>query len=630
MTSGEHFTVGRDSDCNLTFEEWMIPSETGLTYDQTSRLHFIIYRQNDKTRLLSKSGNGTYVNGERLYKDDERILRNGARIGVLSNEIELFWYIDETASLLENTYPIPIIRRYLVGNVVGEGTFGTVRKGFSKQSLQPVALKFVNKAKLKFAYQLSEEDEAKMMTEVEILTKLDHPCVTGLTEYLNTRDLLVIVMEFAEGGELEKQIQLDKTMSRLSESTAKFQFYQICHAVAYFHSKNVCHRDLKLSNILMSQPEPECILKISDFGVSKIWTAENILRTKIGTPLFMAPEVNFAGASGAEYSCKADCWALGIILYQLLSGNLPHDSQGATSGPGWDHISDMAKDLISKLLKVNPEERPDAAAILHHNWFLSDPFVCNKSRNVMFQLENSVRHSDDSVRQSESSMMSMRGIVTNQCRDPACTACLEVNFHNTNINSSTDVSNNMAVSDNDGVNAEEMSTDKVPVEQVSDQPEPMSKESSCQSEAVSSSQGDSSASASEDKVITKETTTNDDEYNIADAEDVCEHFDGTNHDNKLEESLDNIAVVPEPFKPVDKQDNVVEDNFDNIKSRLRPRTSHIDYYKVNIIQPEVSQSPAKLPTKSPGKRKNFDTKQGCVLTLNPRFLFWQNISINQV
>ena len=86
MKAEELFTVGRDINCNLTFEEWMIPSDLGLNYEQTSRVHFVIYRKNDKTRIQSKSGNGTFVNGEKLCKNDDRILKNGARIGVLREE----------------------------------------------------------------------------------------------------------------------------------------------------------------------------------------------------------------------------------------------------------------------------------------------------------------------------------------------------------------------------------------------------------------------------------------------------------------------------------------------------------------------------------------------------------------
>ena len=80
----------------------------------------------------------------------------------------------------------------------------------------------------------------------------------------------------------EPPLRLDRIMDRLSERTAKIQFYQIVDAVSYLHRKNVCHRDLKLSNILLEFPGPLSRLKISDFGVSKIWSSSNLLRSRVG------------------------------------------------------------------------------------------------------------------------------------------------------------------------------------------------------------------------------------------------------------------------------------------------------------------------------------------------------------
>ena len=282
-------------------------------------------------------------------------------------------------------------------------------------------------------YNMSDEDERSMMNEVQILKTIDHPCVTEYIEYVNDKDMLVIVMDFAEGGELEKFIGLERLMGRLSEPVAKFQFYQICHTVAYLHSINICHRDLKLSNILMSQQSHECLLKISDFGISKIWSDTNLLRTKVGTPKFWAPEVQCLNSHG-DYTSKADCWALGIILYQLLIGREPHDFGGRTDGPEWEKISDWAKDLVNRLLVVDPNDRLEAAGILQHPWFISDPLICNKARNMMFQTEDSLHMA------SASFMLAQEALIRcfDNCSNPNCSKCLEVNFHNTNINSSVD------------------------------------------------------------------------------------------------------------------------------------------------------------------------------------------------
>ena len=276
LLPGEVFRAGREPGSSLVFQEWMIESEdSSSVMSLTSRLHFEIIRQEDKTHIVDRSENGTFVRGGRLPKDHPRILRHGDLVSVINTNNELFWYLDEATMLYTNLFPLPVIRKYLAGNVVGKGTFGSVFKGFSRSDLMPVALKFLSREKIPFL-------DSDTPTEVRILQSLDHPCVTKLKDVVEYQDTLVIVMEFAEGGELNRQVYLDRVMDRLSEETAKIQFYQICSAVDYIHSKNICHRDLKLSNILMASPDPRSRLMVSDFGISKVWSTTDQLRSYVG------------------------------------------------------------------------------------------------------------------------------------------------------------------------------------------------------------------------------------------------------------------------------------------------------------------------------------------------------------
>eukprot|EP00090_Calanus_glacialis_P035093 TRINITY_DN59983_c0_g1_i1.p1 TRINITY_DN59983_c0_g1~~TRINITY_DN59983_c0_g1_i1.p1 ORF type:complete len:397 (-),score=136.27 TRINITY_DN59983_c0_g1_i1:132-1151(-) len=217
-------------------------------------------------------------------------------------------------------------------------------------------------------------------------------------------------------------------MGRLSESTAKFQFYQICHTIAYLHSKNICHRDLKLANILLMEPDPLSLLKVSDFGVSKVWSSTNVLESMVGTPAFMAPEVlALESAPHLSYTCKSDCWSLGVVLYVLLSGQQPFNRQqfmgpsvhiqimnGAyqpMTGELWDSVSSQAKDLVSRLLEVSPDTRLSAAHILQHPWFAGDDATCSQARNRMFGTQDSVGGSvtSESAPTSDIGMVSKEG-----------------------------------------------------------------------------------------------------------------------------------------------------------------------------------------------------------------------------
>eukprot|EP00826_Nyctotherus_ovalis_P040975 TRINITY_DN4081_c0_g2_i10.p1 TRINITY_DN4081_c0_g2~~TRINITY_DN4081_c0_g2_i10.p1 ORF type:complete len:231 (+),score=58.64 TRINITY_DN4081_c0_g2_i10:66-758(+) len=151
---------------------------------------------------------------------------------------------------------------------------------------------------------------------------------------------------------------------------------QLLSAVAYCHSKNVVHRDIKPENLLLDSEDKEATLKIIDFGTSHIFDSKHETYGSIGTPLYIAPEV----LSG-YYTEKCDIWSCGVVLYVLLSGTLPFRGltknelflkiqQGSykLSGPSWQGVSAQAKDLIKKMLVVDPERRYSAVEALTHQW----------------------------------------------------------------------------------------------------------------------------------------------------------------------------------------------------------------------------------------------------------------------
>ena len=212
LVSGEVFSAGRESSCSLVFQDWMFQGYASYCVDQTSRLHFEIFRKDQQTFIVNKSGNGTFTQGVKLVKENPRVLKHGDSIAILCKDIKLFWYLEEETMIERNCFPLEITTKYLVGNVVGCGSFGVVRKGFVRGSYQPVAMKFLPK------YLINPFD-----SEVEILKQLVHPCVTRMSEVVSDQNNFVIVMEFAEGGELENQVELDRTLEKLSERTAKIQ-----------------------------------------------------------------------------------------------------------------------------------------------------------------------------------------------------------------------------------------------------------------------------------------------------------------------------------------------------------------------------------------------------------------------
>ena len=178
-----------------------------------------------------------------------------------------------------------------------------------------------------------------------------------------------------------------------------FSPIQVVDCVKYLHTSNVCHRDLKLENILLAKPGSHSLVKVTDFGLSKIWGSGEMLETYVGTPVYMAPEVvACAGQDASSYSAKSDCWSLGVILYLLLSGRHPFPTNVSEDerdrkikegkmrlmeGARWENISDQAKDLVKSLLKVDPEERLSCEETLDHPWFRESPAVVDAALMLM-------------------------------------------------------------------------------------------------------------------------------------------------------------------------------------------------------------------------------------------------------
>ena len=201
-------------------------------------------------------------------------------------------------------------------------------------------------------------------------------------------------MELADGGELFDKI-LEKI--KFSEKEAKIHFYQMLSAVQYLHQHNIAHRDLKPENILLSNDDTNPLIKISDMGLSKLVDHTTFLQTFCGTPQYLAPEVLISRVRGdGSYGFEVDMWALGVILYILLSGCPPFSPErtdkslirqvcdGDYSFPKskWATVDESAIDLVEKLMTVDISKRLTAEKALNHPW-LSDQENTERAKRLM-------------------------------------------------------------------------------------------------------------------------------------------------------------------------------------------------------------------------------------------------------
>jgi len=269
-----------------------------------------------------------------------------------------------------------ILESYIIGDELGTGGFSVVKECTAKSDGEKYAVKIIEKAALK-------EDIKLLKREIEIMKKVSHKNILKLEEIFEDNEKVYIVMELVKGSELFDRI-VEKGF--YSERNAMHIVSQILDAVAYLHSMDIAHRDLKPENLLCSGTGDNEIVKIADFGLSKIQSDEDKLHTSCGTPGYVAPEVLLC----ETYNESVDMWGIGIITYILLAGYPPFydetNPQDDTllfdkvihveydmDDECWDDVDELAKDFIRKLLVKDPKQRLTAQQAKDHPWFKSNP-----------------------------------------------------------------------------------------------------------------------------------------------------------------------------------------------------------------------------------------------------------------
>ena len=259
------------------------------------------------------------------------------------------------------------IGNYLIQQTIGEGTFGKVKLGLYIPGKEVVAIKILEKRKLK-----GKDDEIRIKREFEMISKFEHPNVIMVTEIFENEDSYFSVMEYCSGGELFNYIVKKR---RLKEKEASFFYYQIISGLEYIHSLGIVHRDLKPENLLLTKDH---LLKIIDFGLSNYFNEDNneLLITPCGSPCYASPEM----VVGKKYNgFKTDIWSTGIILYAMLCGYLPFEDKDndilfkkilgcKINFP--ENLCNSGKDLIQKILVKDPNERITINNIKKHPFYL--------------------------------------------------------------------------------------------------------------------------------------------------------------------------------------------------------------------------------------------------------------------
>jgi len=261
--------------------------------------------------------------------------------------------------------------KYDLGKNIGSGHFADVFVCTKKSNKCQYAVKIINKKHL--------VNTALLEDEVEILKRVgEHENILTLEETFDSKEEFYLVTEYCAGGDLFSRIV---EMGSSSEKDCSNIMKQLVSAIHHIHDCGVTHRDLKPENILLTSNNKEAIIKVADFGLSKIkHEGDKVMRTVCGTWAYCAPEV----IKRESYNYLVDNWTLGILMFVILAGYHPFDMYGDApeamlmkkieavqydfDDDAWDDVSSHAKKIIQNLLQKDPSKRMSTQEFLKTDW----------------------------------------------------------------------------------------------------------------------------------------------------------------------------------------------------------------------------------------------------------------------
>ncbi|KAJ4927092.1 hypothetical protein JOQ06_014829 [Pogonophryne albipinna] len=289
--------------------------------------------------------------------------------------------------------PSEVTDKYDLGQIVKSEEFCEIFRAKDKNTVKMFTCK-------KFLKKDGRKVRKAAKNEILILKMVKHPNILALVDVFETKKEYFLFLELATGREVFDWI-LDQ--GYYSERDTSNVVRQVLEAVAYLHSLHIVHRNLKLENLVYFNRLKHSKIVISDFHLAKL--ENGLIKDPCGTPEYLAPEV----VGRQRYGQPVDCWATGVIMYILLSGNPPfydetddddfenHDKNlfrkilagdYEFDSPYWDEISDSAKSLVARLMEVDQDQRLTAQEAINHEW-ISGGAASDKNikENVCAQIE---------------------------------------------------------------------------------------------------------------------------------------------------------------------------------------------------------------------------------------------------
>lgn len=300
-------------------------------------------------------------------------------------EIEIKWDMYLVFCRANTAIPsekIALDTYYVFNRILGEGSYAQVRLAVDFRTCVRYACKRICVKPLKMSNESNQKTVLQITEEISLLKSVSHPNIVAMQDVFfdKKNETVCLIMQLVPGGDLYDYIV---RTNGLPEHESQFIFYQLLLAIDYLHSKNICHRDLKAENVLIDSSFPFSKVLIADFGLSRQLAGDyQMMRTQCGTLSYLAPEV-LDNQNG--YNTRIDCWALGVLLYVLITASLPFSNTQSTQPKivqfthyAFRDVSPSLTDLIAKLLDVDPETRLTVGQALKAHWIHSHRHLLQK------------------------------------------------------------------------------------------------------------------------------------------------------------------------------------------------------------------------------------------------------------
>ncbi|EJW01297.1 CAMK/CAMKL protein kinase [Edhazardia aedis USNM 41457] len=270
-----------------------------------------------------------------------------------------------------------VLENFKIIKKLGEGSFGEVKLVYDIMNKRHLAMKFINKNKMKNSLQLQ-----KSRFEARLMSILDHPNICKLYITIETNDFLLLGLEYVEGQELYDYISKNK---KVSTEKSKIIFKKIMEGIYYLHSHFIIHRDLKPENIMITE---DGVVKIIDFGFATTFRLDEYCNSHCGSPFYASPEMI---RSSKYIGPEVDIWSLGCILYVMVHGYFPFKGNevnelysNVLKGDFQINVNDQELiDLLKQMIDTDRNTRITTEKVLIHNWF-NDVKTAHKYKNDVY------------------------------------------------------------------------------------------------------------------------------------------------------------------------------------------------------------------------------------------------------